>query len=50
MSELDYMWDETEYPAEPMEHETSEHCWCHPEAAYTDPETGVTVWVHRGLQ
>jgi hypothetical protein len=32
------------------EHIASEHCWCGPEASYTDPETGATVYVHRRIQ
>ena len=25
-------------------------CWCDPELAYKDPESGAEVWVHRGKQ
>lgn len=32
------------------EHIASEYCWCGPDADYTDPETGTTVYVHRGIQ
>ena len=32
------------------EHIASEHCWCGPEASYTDPETGATVYVHKRIQ
>ena len=32
------------------EHIASENCWCGPEAAYVDPETGATVFVHRRVQ
>lgn len=32
------------------EHIASENCWCGPEAAYTDPETGAKVFVHRRVQ
>lgn len=32
------------------EHTASKDCWCKPEAGYVDPDTGVTVWIHRGLQ
>lgn len=28
------------------EHQTSEHCWCHPTLEYKDPDTGNEVWVH----
>lgn len=31
-------------------HESSASCWCQPERSYVDPETGRTVWVHRGEQ
>lgn len=30
-----------------LEHIAGTDCWCGPEAHYTDPQTGVTVWVHR---
>jgi len=32
------------------EHIASETCWCKPELDYTDPDTGVSVYVHRGTQ
>jgi len=36
-------------PKEP-EHIDSETCWCKPELDYTDPDTGVSVYVHRRTQ
>ena len=36
-------------PKEP-EHIDSETCWCEPELDYTDPDTGVSVYVHRRAQ
>jgi len=36
-------------PKEP-EHISSETCWCKPELDYTDPDTGVSVYVHRRTQ
>lgn len=33
-----------------IKHEASIDCWCAPEVAYTDPETGVSVVVHRDKQ
>jgi len=32
------------------EHINNETCWCEPELDYTDPDTGVSVYVHRGTQ
>jgi hypothetical protein len=32
------------------EHIDSETCWCKPELDYTDPDTGVSVYVHRRAQ
>ena len=32
------------------EHKTSADCWCEPEAAHCDAETGATVYVHRAVQ
>ena len=32
------------------EHIDSENCWCEPELDYTDPDTGVSVYVHRRTQ
>jgi hypothetical protein len=32
------------------EHETSADCWCNPEIDYTDPATGVSVYVHKRPQ
>jgi hypothetical protein len=32
------------------EHIDSETCWCKPEVDYTDPDTGVSVYVHRKTQ
>ncbi len=32
------------------EHIDSETCWCKPELDYTDPDTGVSVYVHRRVQ
>lgn len=32
------------------DHIASEDCWCGPEAVYTNPETGATVFVHRRIQ
>jgi len=32
------------------EHIDSETCWCKPELDYTDPDTGVSVYVHRRTQ
>jgi hypothetical protein len=32
------------------EHIDSETCWCEPELDYTDPDTGVSVYVHRRVQ
>jgi hypothetical protein len=32
------------------EHIDSENCWCEPELDYTDPDTGVSVYVHRRVQ
>jgi hypothetical protein len=40
---------EEDLPKEP-EHIDSETCWCEPELNYTDPETGVSVYVHRRAQ
>ncbi len=31
------------------EHLLGASCWCEPERWYTDPETGVTVWVHKAV-
>jgi len=31
-------------------HIDSETCWCEPELVYTDPDTGVSVYVHRETQ
>ena len=31
-------------------HIASETCWCKPELDYTDPDTGVSVYVHRRTQ
>jgi hypothetical protein len=46
-------WGKTEgeedLPKEP-EHIDSENCWCEPELVYTDPDTGVSVYVHRKTQ
>ena len=36
-------------PKEP-EHIDSETCWCKPALDYTDPDTGVSVYVHRRTQ
>jgi hypothetical protein len=33
-----------------FEHSSSADCWCHPEAAHVDPDTGATVYVHKGVQ
>lgn len=32
------------------EHVASAACWCEPEIDYTDPETGVSVLVHKLIQ
>ena len=32
----------------PAEHVASAGCWCSPEVDYKDPDTGATVYVHRG--
>lgn len=32
------------------EHEASAECWCGPGIDYTDPETGVSVYVHKDMQ
>lgn len=32
------------------EHIASEDCWCNPETAYVDSETGVKVLVHWRMQ
>lgn len=32
------------------EHIASSACWCQPEVDYTDPITGVSVFVHRSTQ
>ena len=32
------------------EHKASADCWCQPEATYTEPDTGATVYLHRGVQ
>lgn len=32
------------------EHEVSAACWCGPDIDYTDPETGVSVYVHKEPQ
>lgn len=29
------------------DHIASEHCWCGPQAIYTYPKTGATVYVHK---
>jgi len=29
-----------------LEHVPFANCWCEPVADYTDPDTGITVWVH----
>lgn len=34
----------------PLEHVDSIECWCSPEVAHVDPETGVNVIVHRARQ
>jgi hypothetical protein len=36
-------------PYTPREH-TDENCWCSPVLDFTDPETGVEVWVHNHPQ
>ncbi len=50
---MSYDWGRTEgeedLPKEP-EHIDSENCWCEPELDYTDPDTGVSVYVHRRTQ
>lgn len=38
-------------PAAQRQHVTDGSlCWCEPETSYTDPETGVSVVVHKGPQ
>lgn len=32
---------------QPMEHRDSADCWCGPTLDYVDPETGVSVYVHK---
>lgn len=32
---------------QPFPHVESADCWCGPTLDYTDPDTGVSVWVHR---
>lgn len=32
------------------EHEASADCWCEPEIDYTDPDTGISVYVHKDVQ
>ena len=32
------------------QHEDGEECWCLPEVAYVDPESGTKVIVHRRIQ
>ena len=32
------------------DHIDNETCWCEPELDYTDPDTGVSVYVHRRVQ
>jgi hypothetical protein len=41
---------EGDLPKEELEHIASETCWCEPELDYTDPDTGVSVYVHRRVQ
>lgn len=31
------------------EHEETRLCWCHPELASRDPDTGEEVWAHNGF-
>lgn len=31
-------------------HEAHEKCWCCPELHFVDPDTGVKVYEHRGIQ
>lgn len=42
--------DETQESTPQREHEESESCWCEPEVAYVDPESGCKVFVHKELQ
>lgn len=32
------------------EHSPSSDCWCEPEIESTDPDTGISVFVHRKMQ
>lgn len=37
-------------PAQTREHITAADCWCLPTIDYTDPETGISVFIHRKPQ
>lgn len=37
-------------PAQTREHIADADCWCIPIIDYTDPETGVSVYIHRNPQ
>jgi hypothetical protein len=46
-------WGKTEGEEDDLpepEHIDSENCWCEPELDYTDPVSGVSVYVHRRVQ
>ena len=41
----------TEVPMDKKrEHLPHGRCWCQPTVESVDPESGVKVWLHRGLQ
>lgn len=34
-------------PLTGYDHISNKNCWCGPQAIYTDPKTGATVYVHK---